>query len=64
MKTPAILKDAMKRLYSVPVEKNSNAAYVQAGSNLENILIAAGKKQNYNNLIKQGQAKLENAWKQ
>ncbi|EEX27172.1 ABC transporter, solute-binding protein [Lactobacillus jensenii SJ-7A-US] len=64
MKTPAILKDAMKRLYSVPVEKNSHAAYVQAGSNLENILIAAGKKQNYNNLIKQGQAKLENAWKQ
>ncbi|MCT7680534.1 MAG: extracellular solute-binding protein, partial [Lactobacillus crispatus] len=64
MKTTAILKDAMKRLYSVPVEKNSNAAYVQAGSNLENILIAAGKKQNYNNLIKQGQAKLENAWKQ
>ncbi|MES5130112.1 extracellular solute-binding protein [Lactobacillus mulieris] len=64
MKTPAILKAAMQHLYSVPVEKNSNAAYIQAGSNLENILIAAGKKQNYSGLIKQGQTKLENAWKQ
>lgn len=64
MKTPAILKTAMQHLYSVPVEKNSNAAYIQAGSNLENILIAAGKKQNYSGLIKQGQTKLENAWKQ
>ncbi|KRL61814.1 extracellular solute-binding protein [Lactobacillus psittaci] len=64
MKTPAIIADAMKHLYSVPVAKNSNAAYTQAGSNLEAILAAAAKKQNYNSLIKQGQAKLDAAWKQ
>lgn len=38
MKLPAKLSSAMKNLYSVPVEKNSNAAYGQLNAIIQNIL--------------------------
>ncbi|MDT9619529.1 extracellular solute-binding protein [Lactobacillus jensenii] len=64
MKTPAIIAKSMKNLYSVPVEKNSNAAYSQLNSIMQNILSAAAKKQSVNSQITAGKAKFDAAWKQ
>ena len=64
IKLPAKLESAMKNLYSVPVEKNSNAAYTQLNSIMQNILSAAQKKQNINNAINAGKSKFDAAWKQ
>jgi len=63
-KLPAKLDSAMKNLYSVPVEKNSNAAYTQLNSIMQNILSAAQKDQNVNNAINTGKSKFDAAWKQ
>ena len=64
IKLPAKLEDAMKHLYSVPVEKNSNAAYSQLDSILQNIFSAAQKGQNVNNATNTGKSKFDAAWKQ
>lgn len=64
IKLPAKLSTAMQHLYSVPVEKNSNAAYTQLNSIMQNILSAAEKGQNVNNAINSGKSKFDAAWKQ
>lgn len=64
LKLPAKLESAMKYLYSVPVAKNSNAAYQQLNPVMQTILSAAQKKQNVNNAIKAGKSKFDAAWKQ
>lgn len=64
IKLPAKLEDAMKNLYSVPVAKNSNAAYNQLSSILQNIFAAAQKGQNTNSQINTGKQKFDAAWKQ
>lgn len=64
IKLPAKLQDAMKNLYSVPVAKNSNAAYNQLNSILQNIFAAAPKGQNTNIQINTGKQKFDAAWKQ
>lgn len=64
IKLPAKLESAMKNLYSVPVAKNSNAAYTQLNSIMQTILSAAQKKQNVNNAINTGKSKFDSAWNQ
>ena len=64
IKLPAKLQDAMKNLYSVPVAKNSNAAYNQLNSILQNIFAAAQKGQNTNIQINTGKQTFDAAWKQ
>ena len=64
LKLPAKLSSSMKYLYSVPVEKNSNATYSQLNSIIQTILSAAQKKQNVNNAINAGKTKFDAAWKQ
>lgn len=63
-KLPAKLEDSMKNLYSVPVSKNSNAAFQQLNSIMQNILAAAQKGQNINSQIDNGKQKFDAAWKQ
>lgn len=64
IKLPAKLEGAMQHLYSVPAEKNSNAAYTQLNSIMQNILSTAQKKQNIDNAINTGKTKFDSAWKQ
>lgn len=64
IKLPAKLSSAMKNLYSLPVEKDSNAAYAQLNSIMQTILSSAQKKQNVNNAINEGKSKFDSAWKQ
>lgn len=64
LKLPAKLSTVMKHLYSLPVEKNSNAAYGQLNSIMQTILSAAQKHQNVNNAINEGKQKFDAAWKQ
>ena len=64
LKLPAKLSTVMKNLYSVPIEKNSNAAYAQLNSIMQTILSAAQKHQNVNNAINEGKQKFDAAWKQ
>ena len=54
IKLPAKLEDAMKHLYSVPVAKNSNAAFQQLSSIQQNIYASAQKGQNINSQINAG----------
>lgn len=63
-KLPAKLEGAMKHLYSIPVAKNSNAAYSQLDPIMAKILYAAKNGQNVDNQIKAGKAKFDAAWKQ
>lgn len=64
LKLPAKLSSSMKYLYSVPVEKNSNATYSQLNSIMQTILSVAQKNQNVNNAINAGKTKFDAAWKQ
>ena len=64
IKMPTKLKSATKHLYSVPAEKNSNAAYNQLNSIMQNILSAAQKGQNVNSQIDNGKQKFDATWKQ
>ena len=64
LKLPAKLSSSMKYLYSVPVEKNSNATYSQLNCIMQTILSAAQKNQNVNNAINAGKTKFDAAWKQ
>ena len=63
-KVPAQLDKAMKNLYSVPVVKNSNAAYTQLNSIMQNIFAQAKKGQNWNSQIDAGKTKFQSAWNQ
>lgn len=62
-KVPAQVEAATKNLYTVPVTKNSNAAYQQMNTIMQNILSHA-KNGNINSLIKQGESQFKNAWNQ
>lgn len=62
-KVPAQVEAATKNLYTVPVTKNSNAAYQQMNTIMQNILSHA-KNGNFNSLIKQGESQFKNAWNQ
>lgn len=63
-KLPKIINKATANVYSVPAEKNSNAAYNALNPIMQNILIAAQKHQNINTQINQGKQKFDAAWKQ
>ena len=63
-KVPAQLDKAMKHLYSVPVVKNSNAAYTQLNSIMQNIFAQAKKGQSWNSHIDAGKTKFQSAWNQ
>ncbi len=63
-KVPAQLDKAMKHLYSVPVVKNSNAAYTQLNSIMQNIFAQAKKGQSWNSQIDAGKTKFQSAWNQ
>ena len=63
-KLPKLIDKATANVYSVPAEKNSNAAYNALNPILQNILIAAQKHQNVNTQINQGKQKFDAAWKQ
>lgn len=63
-KVPAQLNKAMKHLYSVPVVKNSNAAYTQLNPIMQSIFAKAKKGQNWNSAIDAGKTKFQSAWNQ
>ena len=63
-KIPAILSKTSKKLYFLPVTKNSITAYDQVNVNMQNILAKASKGQNWTSDIKAGKAKLDTSWKQ
>lgn len=63
-KIPAILSKTSKKLYFLPVTKNSITAYDQVNVNIQNILAKASKGQNWTSDIKAGKAKLDASWKQ
>lgn len=63
-KLPKIINKATANVYSIPAEKNSNAAYNALNPIMQNILIAAQKHQNVNTQINQGKQKFDAAWKQ
>ncbi|WP_353534174.1 extracellular solute-binding protein [Lactobacillus amylovorus] len=63
-KIPAILSKTSKKLYFLPVTKNSITAYDQVNVNMQNILAKASKGQNWTSDIKAGKAKLDASWKQ
>ncbi|MBA1394382.1 ABC transporter substrate-binding protein, partial [Lactobacillus sp. XV13L] len=50
--------------YSVPVIKDSGAAYGQLSPIMQNIFAAAQKHQNVNSAITTGKSKFDAAWKQ
>lgn len=62
-KVPAQVEAATKNLYSIPVTKNSNAAYQEMNTIMQNILSHA-KDGNINSLIKQGESQFKSAWNQ
>ncbi|WP_438449779.1 extracellular solute-binding protein [Lactobacillus kitasatonis] len=63
-KIPAILSKTSKKLYFLPVTKNSITAYDQVNANMQTILAKASKGQNWTSDIKTGKAKLDASWKQ
>lgn len=63
-KIPAILSKTSKKLYFLPVTKNSITAYDQVNVNMQTILAKASKGQNWTSDIKTGKAKLDASWKQ
>lgn len=63
-KVPAILEATTKKLYYLPVTKNSESAYDQINANMQTILADAGKKKNWTSDVTTGQSKLTAAWKQ
>lgn len=63
-KVPAILEATTKKLYYLPITKNSECAYDQINANMQTILANAGKKKSWNSDITTGQSKLIAAWKQ
>lgn len=62
-KVPAQVEASTKHLYSVPVTKNSNAAYQEMNTIMQDILSHA-KDGNVNSLIKKGESQFKNAWNQ
>lgn len=63
-KMPPILTKAMANLYSVPVVKNSNAAYASVNTELQAVFAQAKKHKDWSENIKKGQHKIDSAWKQ
>ncbi|MCT7825937.1 MAG: extracellular solute-binding protein, partial [Lactobacillus iners] len=63
-KMPPILTKAMANLYSVPVVKNSNAAYAAVNTELQAVFAQAKKHKDWSENIKKGQHKIDSAWKQ
>lgn len=63
IKSPAILEQAIKRLYNFPVTKNSETTFNDVSSILSGIL-SQTKTKNVDSLIKTGKAKFDSDWKQ
>lgn len=63
-KVPKILAQTSKKLYYLPVLKNSESAYDQVNANMQTILASAEKGKSWTNDIKTAQSKFANAWKQ
>lgn len=61
-KVPAILSEATKELFAIPVEENADPAYNEVRSIMENIYSNPDK--DTDELIKQGATQLEDAWNQ
>ena len=61
-KVPAILEDATKDLFALPVTENADPAYNQVRTIMENIL--ANPQDDTDKMIKQGVSELESAWNQ
>ena len=61
-KVPAILEDATKDLYSIPVKENADPAYNEVRAIMENILSNPDK--DTNKLIKDSVPQLQDAWNQ
>lgn len=61
-KVPAILEDATKDLFALPVTENADPAYNQVRTIMENIL--ANPKDDTDKMIEQGVSELESAWNQ
>ncbi|BDR60002.1 extracellular solute-binding protein [Lactobacillus xylocopicola] len=64
LKLPAKLESAMENLYSIPVIKDSGAAYGQLNPIMQTIMSAAQKHQDVNGAINTGKNKFDAAWKQ
>ncbi len=62
-KVPAQLAKTTKHLYSVPVTKDSNAAYGQLNTIMQTIF-AQAQKGNWDSAITAGKAKFDSSWKQ
>lgn len=61
-KVPAILEDATKDLFSIPVKENADPAYNEVRAIMENILSNPDK--DTNKLIKDSVPQLQDAWNQ
>ncbi|MDR2977618.1 MAG: extracellular solute-binding protein [Streptococcaceae bacterium] len=61
-KVPAILAATSKKLFTNPIEKNSDAAYTQLTATMQEILSSPNG--NIDDMLKKGQTELEGAWKQ
>ncbi|BCA86916.1 ABC transporter substrate-binding protein [Enterococcus saigonensis] len=61
-KVPAILEDATKELFSIPVKENADPAYNEVRAIMENILSNPDK--DTNKLIKDSVPQLQDAWNQ
>lgn len=62
IKTPAILADATKELFSIPVTENADPAYNEIRTIMETIL--SDPKANVDDLLEASQAQLDDAWNQ
>lgn len=62
-KVPAQVQAATKNLYTIPVEKNSNAAYQEMNTIMQNILSHA-KNGKLSSLIEQGESQFKSSWNQ
>ncbi|KRL61654.1 ABC transporter substrate-binding protein [Lactobacillus psittaci] len=64
VKAPKILSSNIKKLYTIPVVKNSDSAFSDLTSIMESILSQAAKGNNIDSAIKAGKAKFDSDWKQ
>lgn len=64
VKAPAILSSTTKKLYTIPVSKNSDATFSDLSSIMESILSQAAKGNNVITAIKTGKSKFDSDWKQ
>ena len=61
-KVPAVVSNSTENMFTMPVVKNSNTAFVQLNQIMQDILTHPNS--NRNQLIKQNAQKLKSAWNQ